>query len=48
MNSENYENMLIMLIFKTWPNHTKLLILGSGGYFSSIFTSFQKINPDHF
>ena len=43
---QNHENTLIMLMLKILPNHSKSLILGSRGYYSSNCTIFEKSNSN--
>ena len=46
-NEENMiEHILNMIILKTSPNHSKSHNLGSGDYFSSNFTIFEKNNSN--
>ena len=40
------KNMLIMLMLKILPNHSKSLILGSSSWYSSNFSIFEKNNSN--
>ena len=44
---QNHRNMLNMIILKTWPNHSKSLILESWQSFSSYFNTFEKNNSSY-